>query len=211
MRAKKTRFSPAVRPLISAIAETTFARAFFRFMTVSFLLTVASSPVLTTTPALCAEIPQKGGTLPSFKLPSPASESDRTYLGLKAPDFTLKEIEGQLLIVEIIGVYCPFCYEQAPLFSKLYARLNRKNLSGKVKMLAIAAGGTTQEAEYLRKNGSYEFPVVQDESFAVHKLLGEPRTPYTFLVSRDGKVLYAHPNILEDIDGFLQMIEEQLK
>lgn len=161
--------------------------------------------------AVGAGFPQKGGTLPSFQLPSPAAEGDRAYLGVKSPKFALKDVECQLLVVEIIGVYCPYCYEQAPIFNKLYSRLNRKNLSGKVKMLAVAAGGTAPEVEYLRNNGSYEFPVVQDESFAVHKLLGEPRTPATLLISRDGKVLHTHLNIMEDIDSFLKIIEDQLK
>ncbi len=162
-------------------------------------------------PARAAGLPRKGTAMPAFELPSPANEADVKYLGLNGPKFKLGDVECKLLVVEIIGVYCPYCYEQAPIFNKLYARLARKNLADKVKMLAVAAGGTANEVEYLRKNGSYEFPVTQDESFAVHKLLGEPKTPFTILMTREGKVLHTHPNIMEDIDGFLQIIEDQLK
>jgi len=162
-------------------------------------------------PARGAGLPQKGEAMPTFELPSPAGEADLTYLGLKGPKFSLRDVECKLLVVEIIGVYCPYCYEQAPLFNKLYEKLGKKNLGDKVKMLAVAAGGTANEVEYLRKNGSYEFPVSRDESFAVHKLLGEPNTPFTILMSRDGKILHTHQSILEDIDGFLKIIEDNLK
>ena len=78
-------------------------------------------------------------------------------------------------------------------------------------MLAIAAGGTTNEIEHLRKTGSYEFPVVNDEPYTVHKLMGEPRTPFTLLVDREGKVLFAHLGIIEDVDNFYQQIMELVK
>ncbi|MFZ2448732.1 MAG: TlpA disulfide reductase family protein [Syntrophobacteraceae bacterium] len=181
------------------------------FLSVVVTLVLAFSMFGLAAPARCAGLPQKGGMMPSFQLPSPAIEGDRTYLGVKGATFTLSEVDSPLLVVEIIGVYCPYCYEQAPIFNKLHARLEKKNLGNKVKMLAVASGGTATEVEYLRKKDSYAFPVVQDESYAVHKLLGEPRTPFTILMSRDGKILHTHQSIMEDIDGFFKVIEDHLK
>lgn len=174
-------------------------------------ITVLSSLLFFPFEALCASLPEKGAALPSFQLPSPATESDLNYLGLKNPTFQLKDIDCQVLLVEIIGVYCPRCYEQAPLFNKLLSRINKKGLGDKVKMLAVAAGGTTNEIEHLRSSGSYEFPVVKDESYSVHKLLGEPRTPFTMLVAKDGKVLFAHVGTIEDVDNFFLQIQDFLK
>jgi hypothetical protein len=155
--------------------------------------------------------PEKGATLPSFQLLTPSLETDVSYLGLKGSTFQLKDIGCQVLAIEIIGVYCSRCYQQAPLFNKLFARLNRKGMGNKVKMLAIAAGGTANEVEHLRKTGSYEFPVVSDETYTVHKLMGEPRTPFTLLVDSEGKVLFAHLGIIEDVDTFYQQILELVK
>ncbi len=161
--------------------------------------------------AFCGAIPQQGSSLPSFQLQAPQSEDDLKYLGVGATTFELKNVKAQLLIVEILGVYCPYCYEQAPLFKKLYDRLQRKKIGDRVKMLGVAAGGTRAEVEHLRTNGSYDFPIVPDESYAVHKLLGEPRTPFTMLLSKEGKVLHAHPGIMQDIDAFFKVIEDHLK
>jgi thiol-disulfide isomerase/thioredoxin len=164
-----------------------------------------------TATVLGAEPPVKGGTLPSFQLPSPSIESDLSYLGLKNATFQLKDISYEVLLIEIIGVYCPRCYEQAPLFNRLLTRLQKKGLGDKVKLLAIAAGGTVQEIEHLRTNGSYQYPIAKDESYEVHKLLGEPRTPYTMLIDREGRVLFAHIGVIEDIDPLLQQMEALVK
>lgn len=155
--------------------------------------------------------PEKGTSLPSFQLAAPSLETDVSYLGLKGLTFRPKDVNCQVLVIEIIGVYCSRCYQQAPLFNRLFARLNRKGMGDKVKMLAIAAGGTANEIEHLRKTGSYEFPVVSDETYTVHKLMGEPRTPFTLLVDREGKVLFTHLGIIEDVDTFYQQIVELVK
>jgi peroxiredoxin len=155
--------------------------------------------------------PEKGATLPSFQLPAPTLETDMSYLGLKGATFRLQDISCQVLVIEIIGVYCARCYQQAPLFNKLFTRLNRKGTGDKVKMVAIAAGGTANETEHLRKTGSYEFPVVSDETYAVHKLMGEPRTPFTLVIDREGKVLFSHLGVIEDVDTFYQQIMELVK
>jgi hypothetical protein len=155
--------------------------------------------------------PEKGASLPPFQLLAPPLETDVSYLGLKESTFRLKDVSCQVLVVEIIGVYCSRCYQQAPLFNKLFARLNRKSMANKVKMLAIAAGGTANEIQHLRKTAFYEFPVVSDEAYAVHKLMGEPRTPFTLLVDSEGKVLFTHLGVIEDVDNFYQQIVELVK
>jgi hypothetical protein len=161
--------------------------------------------------ALGSGLPQKDSSLPAFNLPAPSLEDDQKYLGVKGPAFQLKDVDCDVLLVEILGVYCPMCYQQAPLFNKLFGRINKKGLGDRVKMLGVAIGATTMELDYLRKKGSYDYPVVQDESSAVHKLLGEPRTPFTMLVSRDGKVLYTHLGVIEDVDAFFQQIQDLVK
>ena len=162
-------------------------------------------------PVECAGLPQKDSKLPAFQLPAPASENDQQYLGVKPPAFQPEDVSCQVLLVEILGVYCPLCYQQAPLFNKLYGRIQKKNLGDKVKMLGVAIGATTTEVEHLRTSGSYEYPIVRDENFSVHKLLGEPRTPFTMLVGKDGTVLHTHLGVIEDIDAFFQLIQDLAK
>jgi peroxiredoxin len=159
----------------------------------------------------CAGLPKKGDTLPLFELQTPESEKAREYLGLSQPSFRLGDIPARLVLVEIIGVYCPQCYQQAPLFNTLFNRIEKGKLKGQVKMLAIAAGGNNHEIKYLYEQVQYSFPVTPDPKFEVHKLLGEPRTPFTLLVDPQGKVLYTHMGVVENVDTLLKLINELVR
>ncbi|MBI5589185.1 MAG: TlpA family protein disulfide reductase [Deltaproteobacteria bacterium] len=159
-------------------------------------------------PAWGAELPKKGDSLAVFELQSPVAEKDRAYLGITKSTFRLPDIRSKLLLLEVIGVYCPVCYRQAPIFNNLYNRIEKSGLKGKVKMLALAAGGNQAEIQYLKDQKQYSFPIAPDSSFDVHKLLGEPRTPFTLLLSPEGKVLYTHMGIIEDLDAFWKIIAD---
>jgi hypothetical protein len=153
-------------------------------------------------------LPKKGDVLPAFELETPDAEPARAYLGVSAPTFKLGDIQCRLLLLEVIGVYCPQCYRQAPLFNTLYSRIEKGKLKGQVKMLALAAGGNMNEIRYLSEQVQYTFPIVPDPKFDLHKRLGEPRTPFTLLVDPKGKVLHTHMGVIEDIEGLLRLITD---
>jgi hypothetical protein len=155
-----------------------------------------------------AGLPEKGMVLPPLKFPSPTLPEDQKYLQVKRPTFGFDDVASQVLLVEIIGVYCPACYQQLPLFNTLFDRIQNGPLKNKVKMIAVAAGGTAMEVQFLRKDGQYKYPVLGDEKFSIHRTLGEPRTPFTMLVSKDGKVLYSHLGVIGDVDTFYASIKK---
>lgn len=174
---------------------------------VSFITILGlSAAIFSVAPALCANLPKKGETLPSLELQAPSSAKEQSYLGITGQTFWIGDISCRLLLLEVIGVYCPGCYRQAPLFNTLFSRIEKGKLKGQVKMLAVAAGGSVTEIQYLNEQGPYSFPVVPDPSFLAHKLLGEPRTPFTMLVDPQGKVLHTHMGVVEDIDAFLKLV-----
>jgi peroxiredoxin len=161
---------------------------------------------------LCAaDLPQTGSPMPAMTLQTPTAAGERDYLGLQQETFQLRDIPCRLLVFEVIGVYCPRCYQQAPLFTNLYKRIESGPLKGRVKMLGLAAGGTSMEIQYLREQGQYLFPILSDEDFAVHKMLGEPRTPFILLIDAAGQVRFAHSGVIEDVDGFYERIRELVK
>lgn len=153
--------------------------------------------------------PGPGRKLVPLTLPAPLDPAGRKGLGLKdsAADFTLSDLKYELVLMEVIGVYCPQCFKQAPDFNKLYERLNKGKMKGRVAMFALAAGGTDPEIEQLVSSGQYIFPVVSDMKFEAHKLLGEPKTPFIIICRPDSTILYTHLGVITDIDGFYAEIK----
>lgn len=161
--------------------------------------------------AYAGNLPEKGQNLPDFVLQSPSAQHHQTYLGITTPTFKLADIKSRLLVIEVIGVYCPQCYRQAPGFNNLYHRIEKSNLKGEVKLLGIAAGGNAREIQYLHDQKQYSFPIAPDLSFEIHKLLGEPRTPFTLIATPAGKALFTHMGVIENIDTFWKTIGDLMK
>jgi peroxiredoxin len=153
-------------------------------------------------------LPFVGSVLPRFQMETPPDEADKKYLGIgKSGKFTWQQISAQVLLVEIIGVYCPQCHRQAPGFNRLFQRIQKDTRLGpKVKMLAIAAGGSATELGYVKQEFPIPFPIIRDTQYEIHKLLGEPRTPFTLLIDRKGKVLFTHLGVIEDMESFFNRI-----
>ncbi len=156
--------------------------------------------------------PAVGDTTPALVFSVPATPGDADALGVPGKaEFSLGDMGGELVLLEVIGVYCPQCTRQAPLFNNLYKRLGRKKLLGKIKMFALAAGGTPMETAKLRQDGKYAYPVLADDGYALHKLLGEPKTPFTLLLTPQGKVLFAQLGVVDDVDALYETIKKQLE
>ena len=86
------------------------------------LLLVLSRPLEATEKSL----PFVGSVLPRFQMETPPDEADKKYLGIgKGGKFTLQQVQGQVFLVEIIGVYCPQCHKQAPGFNRLFQRIQK--------------------------------------------------------------------------------------
>lgn len=175
-------------------------RAIMNFLVLLSVLFVA-------THALAAP-PIAGEKIVALTLPVPLDEAGKKVLGVEGKTtFSLNDLRSDLIVLEVIGVYCAQCVKQAPGFNDLYSRLSKGKLQGRVFMLALAAGGTEPEVRKITTSGQYLFPVVTDADYSRHKLLGEPLTPYTIVCRPDGTVLYSHLGVIENVDEFYQQIK----
>jgi hypothetical protein len=154
--------------------------------------------------------PRKGFQLPALRLNAPAVQTDCDYLGIPAQkQFELTDVKADLIMLEVIGVYCPQCHKQRPHINRLFHRIQKdSHLANKIKFIGIAAGATPMEVAYLVKEAHVPYPIVSDEQFAAHQLLGNPRTPYNMVVTKQGRVLWAHLGIIEDMNAFLATLKK---
>lgn len=163
------------------------------------------------TPGFCdaSAMPKKGSLMPLLRLNAPAIPKDCKYLGIEPQTpFQLTDVDANLIMVEIIGVYCPQCHKQRPHINRLFHRIQKDpSLSKKIKFIGIAAGATPMEVAYLVKEAKIPYPVVEDEKFDIHKQLGEPRTPFNMVTTQKGKVMWTHLGIIEDMNALLSTLK----
>ncbi len=157
-----------------------------------------------------------GEQLLNMELKSPSEEHYRSYLGLGDKDiFTLSQLNCKVVIVEIFSMYCPYCQKEAPVINTMYERLeNDPVFKGQVKLVGIGAGNTPFEVDFFQKNYGIAFPLFPDGDFTIHKALGEVRTPYFIgykkLSDGSSKLFLSRPGRIEDMNGFLERIIQQL-
>lgn len=159
-------------------------------------------------------LPKEGEKMPEISFPPPYTQEAREALGLSADtsEFKISDFKTDLILLEVIGVYCPVCFKQAPGFNELYARLHRGKAKGRVSMFALAAGSPDTEIHpMLVETGQYKFPIVSDTEFKAHKILGEPKTPFTIICRPDGSILYTHMGLISDVDELYAQIKSFLK
>lgn len=180
----------------------------FRIMGLAFILWT-----LLLNPAWTGNLPSIRSTLPPLLLEPPASREESQYLGINHGEkFPLARVNSRLVLIEIIGVYCPVCHTQAPLFNQLFRRIQKDfTLAKKVKLLAVAVGATPMEVSYLKQELKISFPIIKDQAFTIHKLLGEPKTPFTMLVNIEGKVFFVHQGAVEDFESLLLQIKKTIQ
>ncbi len=156
--------------------------------------------------------PAKGEAFPDIALVMPDKPCDMDYLGLKGKNtFKLSQVKADVVILEVFSMYCPYCQREAPFVNQLYDMIDKRmDIKNRVKIIGIGAGNTPFEVGIFRNQYNVQFPLVPDESFAVHKAVGEVRTPHFFVVkiNTDGSnsIIYSKVGSIQDPNQFLDMI-----
>lgn len=120
-------------------------------------------------------------TLPGVSLTTPASASDRAYLGLKGAAgsaFALTDIDADLLLIMLFSMYCPSCQEKAPAINALYNKLktvSRPDL--KIVMIGIGANNSHLEVAHFRQQYHVQFPLFADRDHTIYSRLNGKATP----------------------------------
>jgi len=161
------------------------------------------------------QTPAKGEAFPNITLPFPEKADEKEYLGLtgKGP-FRISQIKAELLILEIFSMYCPYCQKEAPIVNELYQIINkREDLKNKIRIIGVGVGNNPFEVDVFRNQYNIQFPLFSDESYSVHKSVGEVRTPYFFVIKntmdKKNTLIYSKVGSIQDPKQFLDKILEE--
>lgn len=128
-----------------------------------------------------------GETFPEVLLPAPHDPAQRAYLGLEDErPFSLRQVTGQVVLVEILNVYCPQCRRQTRPYNELYRMIEADpETQGRIMILGVAVANDDVAIAKFVEHYRVAFPVVSDRNFELHRALRAGRTPLTLYVLRD--------------------------
>jgi len=130
-----------------------------------------------------------GQPFPDVTLSIPLTAGEAQELGIdpKAKSVTIGDFKAQGVILVVYSMYCPFCQREAPELNAMHKLIADKGLSGKLKLVGLAAGNSPFEVNAFRETYAITFPLLPDKDFAVHKALGQVGTPFYYVLKRQGK------------------------
>jgi hypothetical protein len=188
---------------------------FFLILLLIFLIPVGVSAV-----GKPAKVAQLGDIFPPFSFPPPVSSEDLNYLGLtEAKAFTIGDIKADLVVVELLNVYCTSCQKQAPIYTEVFQVVEKDpTMKDKVKWMGVGIGNNEKEVEFFRKARGVVFPIVTDLRFDLYEAVGGKggiRTPFTLLVRKDEKgrgiVVDSHMGFRRDKEEIIEGIKAALQ
>lgn len=132
---------------------------------------------------------------------SPYAGSVATAAGATAaiaPDFVLKngtgqnirlrELRGQVVMINFWATWCGPCREEMPQLEKLYRQYQKTGFS----VIGVNVDDNKDNAIGLSKKLGTSFPILFDQDKQVSKLYKVDAMPSSVLIDRDGKLRYLH-------------------
>ncbi|MCZ6855807.1 MAG: TlpA disulfide reductase family protein [Gammaproteobacteria bacterium] len=116
----------------------------------------------------------------------------------KAPDFTLRSLEGnnlrleeyrgQVVLINFWASWCGPCRQEMPLLDRLHHRYEDTGFT----VLGVNVEGDLEPAQEIVDQTKVTFPVLIDQDQRVSELYDLEAMPSTVVVDRDGVIRYIH-------------------
>jgi peroxiredoxin len=123
-------------------------------------------------------------------------EEEKSSVGYRAPQFTLRNLEGnhvslesfrgQVVVLNFWATWCVPCRIEMPSFEHLYRRYRSEGLT----VLAVSLDkGADQKVRDFSEEYQLSFPVLIDSEGKAEKLYPSISIPFTFVIDKSGRVV----------------------
>jgi hypothetical protein len=161
---------------------------------------------------------KEGDSFPQIVLTALDDPKDAAYLGIPVgKSFTVQDIPADLVLVEIMNVYCASCWKQVPAYNNLYDLIESKpETKGRIKIVGFGVGNEGWEVKYFRRNFEVPFPVFPDRDFVMHEAIGGSKTPFSIFVRQDpvekeGLVASTHLGAIHKHEELFQEMKSMMR
>jgi len=124
-----------------------------------------------------------------------ALNEERPEVGHPAPDFTLRNLQGNLeglgdhknkvIVLNFWATWCAPCLEEMPAFEKLYRKYRSQGLT--VLAVSLDKGDNSKVRDFVDTN-NLTFPVLIDSDGIAEKLYPSFTIPFTYVIDKEGRV-----------------------
>jgi peroxiredoxin len=111
-------------------------------------------------------------------------EANFTLKDLTGKSWTLKDLKGQVVLVNFWATWCPPCRKEIPDLGALYAQFRKRGLV----ILAISDEEAGKVAGFAKVQ-DMKYPILLDTGHQVNELFGVEGIPKSFVYDRDGKIV----------------------
>ena len=126
---------------------------------------------------------------------------DFTLTDLRGKAWALKDLRGQVVLVNIWATWCPPCRNEMPDLDSIYRRFKKDGLV----VLAITDENADKARQFVDEHG-LSYPILLDSDKNVHRQYTIEGLPRSFVYDRDGK-LVAQAIDMRTKKQFLEMLE----
>lgn len=144
-------------------------------------------------PGAIAAMPTTSVVAPDFVLKSQSGQNIR-----------LKELRGQVVLVNFWATWCGPCRQELPQLDRLQDRYRQAGL----RLLAVSVDDDPRKVEAMRQQLGLKLTVLFDKDKQVADRYDVDAMPATLLIDRDGRVRYVHRGYRA---GYEAAYERQIK
>lgn len=119
---------------------------------------------------------------------SHSTAPDFSLLDKNGKSFTLKSLNGEVVLINFWASWCAPCRQEMPLLDTLYKRYKKLGFT----LLGVNVEEDPDKARKLLEANSFSFPILFDSKNEVSKLYNLVAMPSTVMVDRKGKIRFTH-------------------
>ncbi len=130
--------------------------------------------------------PDPLATLLVQPFPEPLPAPALSLRGMDGRPLRLEDLKGQVVFLNFWATWCVPCRQEMPAMERLYRDYREKGFA----ILAVNFGESKAEIQAFVNELSLRFPVGMDASGAGARAFGVRGLPVTYLLGRDGRILW---------------------